>query len=810
MKTLKLLLILLLVNNNFIAFSSVPKYKIWFDCPILECDTRPAWVKSKYSIKDTVWEEYTLPIGNGYLGANIYGNIAEERVTFNEKTLWSGGPNVSKYPSYYWDVNKKSSNYLPLIREAFLNGETELAEKLTRDNFNGFVDYDCTESEKPHRFGAFSTMGEFRINTNLEADYTNYSRELVLDSALVNVNFSQRDTNYKRQYFCSYPDNVFVINYSANKAGMQNLVFSYLMPSNVVGKFKKVSEHHLQFIGYLKDNMQQFALDIVSKVQHGTCRIDDNKIYIIGADEVTFKIVASTDYKMNFDPDFNDSKTYVGESSVVKNKRQLNRIQNKSYQQLLSTHISDYQSIFNRVSLLLNPYYKCIDIPTDKRLARYKNGNKDFYLESLYFQFGRYLLIASSREGSMPANLQGIWSNNIDGPWHVDYHNNINLQMNYWPVSTTNLNECARPLFDFIRTLIKPGRVTANSYFGARGWTASISANIYGFTAPLSSRDMSWNFNPMAGPWLATHIWDYYDFTRDKEFLESYYDVIKESAQFVVDYMWKRPDGIYTATPSTSPEHGPIDEGATFVHGVAREILIDAIQASQKLDLDKEEQEEWVRVLKHIYPYKVGRYGQLQEWYSDIDDPKDNHRHVNHLYGLHPGKTISPITTPELADASRIVLEHRGDFATGWSMGWKLNQWARLHDGNHSYTLFQNLLKSGTLPNLWDTHPPFQIDGNLGGTAGVVEMLLQSHMGFIHLLPALPDEWSDGYVEGLLARGNFEVKIIWQKGCLQNIEIKSIAGERCILRYKNTHVAFDTEKGSVYRLDYIDGRFIQQ
>jgi alpha-L-fucosidase 2 len=315
----------------------------------------------------------------------------------------------------------------------------------------------------------------------------------------------------------------------------------------------------------------------------------------------------------------------------------------------------------------------------------------------------------------------------------------------------------------------------------------------------------------MAGPWLATHIWEYYDYTRDKKFLKDIgYDLIKSSANFATDYLWHRPDGSYTAAPSTSPEHGPIDEGATFVHAVIREILMNAIDASQALGVDAKERKQWQHVLNYLAPYQIGRYGQLMEWSKDIDDPKDQHRHVNHLFGLHPGHTISPITTPELTQASRIVLEHRGDGATGWSMGWKLNQWARLQDGNHAYTLFGNLLKNGTMDNLWDTHPPFQIDGNFGGTAGVTELLLQSHMGFIQLLPALPDAWEEGSIEGLLARGNFEVDIHWTNGQLQEAIITSNAGEPCQVRYGNQVLNFKTKKGQSYSITLDNGKLIKK
>ena len=475
----------------------------------------------------------------------------------------------------------------------------------------------------------------------------------------------------------------------------------------------------------------------------------------------------------------------------------------KGYANLLDEHYKDYASLFNRVKLELNPTVKTSNLPTAQRLKNYRNGQPDYYLEKLYYQFGRYLLIASSRPGNMPANLQGIWHNNIDGPWRVDYHNNINIQMNYWPACSTNLDECMLPLIDFIRTLVKPGEKTAQSYFGARGWTASISANIFGFTTPLESQDMSWNFNPMAGPWLATHVWEYYDYTKDLKFLkETGYELIKSSANFTVDYLWHKPDGTYTAAPSTSPEHGPIDQGATFVHAVVREILLDAIQASKELGIDKKERKQWEHVLANLVPYKIGRYGQLLEWSTDIDDPKDEHRHVNHLFGLHPGHTVSPVTTPELAEAAKVVLVHRGDGATGWSMGWKLNQWARLQDGNHAYTLFGNLLKNGTVDNLWDTHPPFQIDGNFGGTAGITEMLLQSHMGFVQLLPALPDAWKDGSIYGICAKGNFEIDITWKDGLLKEATILSKAGQNCIVKYAGQTISFKTVKGRSYQLKY--------
>lgn len=776
---------------------------IWFDTPN-SLAGQAVWLRSngnRGANLDREWESQSLPIGNGSLGANILGSVAAERITLNEKTLWRGGPNTSGGADYYWNVNKQSAPILKEIRQAFTEGNGEKAAQLTRKNFNGLAAYE-EKDEHPFRFGSFTTMGELYIETGLsEVRMKNYRRILSLDSAMAVVQFDKEGVQYRRKYFISYPDSVMVMEFSADKAGKQDLVLSYAPNPEAQSNMRADGTDGLIYTGILTNNGMKFAFRIKAIAEGGTVTAQNDRLIVKGADRVVFLLTADTDYKMNFNPDFKNPKTYVGDDPELTTQSMMSQALLKGYETLVINHKADYTTLFNRVKLTLNPDVAGSDLPIYQRLANYRKGQPDFRLEELYYQFGRYLLIASSRPGNLPANLQGIWHNNLDGPWRVDYHNNINIQMNYWPAGPTNLSECTWPLIDFIRGLVKPGEKTAQAYFAARGWTASISANIFGFTSPLSSEIMAWNFNPMAGPWLATHIWEYYDYTRDRNFLKEVgYDLIKSSAQFTVDYLWHKPDGTYTAAPSTSPEHGPVDEGATFVHAVVREILLDAIEASKVLGVDSRERKHWQEVLAHLVPYKIGRYGQLLEWSKDIDDPNDKHRHVNHLFGLHPGRTLSPVTTPELAKAARIVLEHRGDGATGWSIGWKLNQWARLQDGNHAYTLFGNLLKNGTLDNLWDTHAPFQIDGNFGGTAGVTEMLLQSHMGFIQLLPALPDAWKDGLVSGLCAKGNFEVSISWKNNRLDEAILVSKAGTPCTVRYGDKTLSFKTIKGKVYKI----------
>lgn len=774
------------------------RYEIRFDTPT-SLRQQPGWSGGE----DSEWESKSLPLGNGSIGANVLGSIQAERITLNEKSLWRGGPGTSGGAEHYWNANKESAGVLPEIRSAFEAGDYDKAAELTRKNFNGLVAYDSSE-EKEFRFGSYTTAGELKIWTGIDsASVADYHRVLSLEDAVARVSFGSGGIKYSREYFISYPANVMAMRFRADRPGTQNLRLEYSPNPTADGCVKPDGKDGLVYSGRLKNNQMEYAVRIRMAVKGGSFSNKGGALAASGADEVVFYLSADTDYRMNYDPDFGDPKAYVGVEPLVTTERWMKAALAKGYDALLDEHISDYSSLFGRVDLSLGGNSAPVDLSTPERLEHYRSGASDPGLEELYYQFGRYLLIASSRPGNLPANLQGIWHNGIDGPWNVDYHNNINIQMNYWPSCSANLPECAEPFFEYVRSLVGPGERVARSYYGARGWTASISGNPFGFASPLTSEDMTWNLCPMAGPWLATHLWDYYDFTRDTAFLRSTaYEILRSSARFTVDYLWHKPDGSYSAAPSTSPEHGPVDEGATFSNAVAREILLDAAAAAEILGLDEEERSEWLSVEKALPPYKIGRFGQLMEWSRDIDDPDDHHRHVNHLFGLHPGHTLSPLTTPELAEAARVTLNHRGDGATGWSMGWKLNQWARLYDGDRAYKLFRNLLGNGTLDNLWDTHPPFQIDGNFGGTAGITEMLLQSHLGFLHLLPALPSAWPAGKVTGLLARGGFEVDLEWSTGRLTKAVIHSSAGSRCALRYGQTTLEFDTKPGIAYHITF--------
>lgn len=784
-----LLTLLALVNCTF-ALAQVPAgHTVWFDQAIASESSTEAFAQE--------WETRSLPLGNGSLGANVMGTVATEVFTLNEKSLWMGGPGIAEGPKAYWDANKESAAVLKDIRRAFKAGDYERAQQLTEDNFNGTIAYTTD------RFGGFTTLGRLTIGTShSDDDASGYVRALSVDSAFATVSYSLDGIRYERRSFISFPDNVLAVRFSASQPGRQNLTIGYTPNSTALGQTTAEGNDGLHWTGRLANNGMQHDVRIRAITRGGSVSTDGEHITVSGANEVLLLLTADTDYAPNYDPDFNDAKAYVGVDPDKTTAKWMKAAAKKTFDKLFAAHLKDYKALYDRVDLTFgSTAASTAALPTDRRLAAYRLKPDDSALEELYFHYGRYLLIASSRPGNLPANLQGIWALGVDSPWHADYHNNINVQMNYWPALSCALVECQEPLTDFIRMQRKAGAVTAKKYFNARGWMAGISSNPFGFTSPLSSKDMTWNLNPVAAAWLATHLWEQYDFTRDEAFLRTTaYPIIKECANFCCDYLWQMDDGTLTAAPSTSPEHGPVDAGTTFTHAVIREVLAEAIAAAGLMNVDGNDINIWSNTLTSLAPYQVGRYGQLQEWSRDIDDPADRHRHVNHLFGLHPGSSITPLDNPELADAARIVLEHRGDATTSWAIAWKLNLWARLYEAQRSHELLQSLLTTQTNDNLWSSQPPFQIDGNFGGTAGIAEMLLQSHANCVHLLPALPATWGEGSVKGLRARGGFVIDMTWADGTLTSATVKSLVDGVCTVRYGDSSIDFETTAGKSYTL----------
>ncbi len=630
----------------------------------------------------------------------------------------------------------------------------------------------------------------FRFPTG---EVTNYRRSLSLERGLAEVSYTQAGVSFKRTYIASHPDGTIAIALSADQP--KRLSFSVSMNAKHSGyRAWKVDKQTLGMQVKVKNGVLEGVSFLTIKLDGGAIREKDGWLLVEQANQATLYLSAGTNFK---NAQQTDANFLQGLTKMHK------RVQKKSFKRLLSRHEKDYKALFNRFAIDFGG--QAMDsIPTDERLKRFV-GSPDPALVALYIQYGRYLQIAASRAGTQPANLQGIWNHQLEPSWGSKYTTNINLEMNYWPVEMLNLSELHQPLFAMIRELSLSGKKTAQAYYGARGWVLHHNTDIWRGTAPINNANHGiW---PSGGAWLVTHLWEHYLYNQDPRFISDHYDIIKGSTLFFKDVLVKDPQsGWLVSTPSNSPENGGLVKGPTMDHQIIRSLFSVFLQSSDLLGKDKPLRDSIQQLLPQIAPNQIGRYGQLQEWMEDIDDPENKHRHVSHLWGLHPGREINVDDTPEMMEAARKSLQMRGDDGTGWSLAWKINFWARLQDAEHTFAMVKMLLRpadkaGGSYPNLFDAHPPFQIDGNFGGAAGIGEMLLQSHARYVDILPALPAALSQGEVRGLKARGNFEIDMQWKEHILQELQVKSKAGLPLRLRYRGKTITLETKKNKTYTFD---------
>jgi alpha-L-fucosidase 2 len=761
-------------------------------------------MKLQYKVAAKEWTE-ALPIGNGRLGAMIFGGIDVEHLQLNEDSLWSGYPKDGN--------NHEAKEVLPQMRALLAESKYIEADALGKKMLGAY-----TQSYMP--------FGDLHIKFDHGATAQDYKRSLDIENGVSHVEYKVGSIVYTREIFASFPDQVIVIQLKSSKPGTLNIHAKLDSPlryhtTKVDDQLvlKGYAPEHVDPTYFATDepiifgesdavNAMRFEGRLGAQLVDGSIQVDQDGMHILGASTITLYLSAATSFN-----GFDRSPGKEGKDPSSLAAYDLEQAMSSSYEVLRQKHIEDHRALFGRVELHLGESLAPIDMSTDKRIAEY--GATDPGLVELLFQFGRYLLIASSRPGTQAANLQGIWNKEIRPPWSSNYTININTEMNYWLAETCNLSELHEPMLDLIENIAKNGKETAEVHYGARGWVAHHNTDLWGHTAPVGNfgdGDPNWALWPMGGAWMTQHVWEHYAFTRDEAYLrDKGYPIMRECVLFCLDWLVEDGKGHLITSPATSPEHkfringgfGSVSQATTMDMAIIWDLFTNTLEAAQILNLDQELQAELTEKRARLFPMQVGQYGQLQEWSEDFEDEDVNHRHVSHLFGVYPGRQITEAATPAFFTAAQQSLDRRGDEGTGWSLGWKVGLWARFGEGNRSLNLLSNLLKlvkgndenyhhGGTYANLFCAHPPFQIDGNFAASSGIAEMLLQSHQGFIQLLPSMPDAWSTGSVKGLRARGGFEISMKWNNSTLVQAEIYSEAGESCSI-FSTTPLKIEAE-----------------